>query len=96
MLDKIINAEYGYSVVKEHRFHDTRRWRFDFAILELKIAFEVEGGIFSGGRHTRGKGFIGDMEKYNTATAMGWKIIRITPSDYSSALKYLDLILKKP
>ena len=95
MLDKIINQEYGFHVEKEYRFHDTRRWRFDYCIIELKIAIEVEGGVWSGGRHTRGKGFIGDMEKYNTATSMGWKIIRIVPNDYSSALKYLDIILNE-
>lgn len=31
--------------VREYRFSN-RRWRFDFAILEKKIAFEIEGGIW--------------------------------------------------
>ena len=94
MLDKLISSEYGFTVEKEFKFHPTRKWRFDFAIQEHKIAIESEGGIWSGGRHTRGKGFIGDMEKYNTATALGWRLIRIQTNDYSSAFKYLDLMLK--
>jgi len=61
---------------KEFRFHHTRRWRFDFAWPEKKVALEIEGGIWSGGRHTNPKGFISDCEKYNTALADGWRVIR--------------------
>ena len=31
---------------KEHRFHDTRQWRLDFAWPEQKVAVEVEGKIY--------------------------------------------------
>lgn len=65
--------------IKEYKFHPTRKWRFDYAIPEHKIALEVEGGVWTGGRHTSPKGFLGDMEKYNTATIMGWKLLRTTP-----------------
>ena len=64
----------------EHRFDSARRWRLDFAFIAQKVALEVEGGIFTGGRHTRGKGFLGDMEKYNAATLQGWRVLRVTPS----------------
>jgi len=93
MLNKIIFAELGLECIPEYKFHDKRRWRFDFAIVGRKISVEIEGGIWSGGRHTRGKGFIGDIEKYNTATAMGWKVIRIQPNDYTSALAFIKMIL---
>jgi hypothetical protein len=66
--------------VEEYRFHPTRRWKFDFAWPEYMIALEVEGGAFSGGRHTRGAGFLKDMEKYNEATIEGWRLLRCTPS----------------
>lgn len=65
--------------VKEYRFHPVRRWRFDYAIPEHKIALEVEGGVWTGGRHIRGSGFLGDMEKYNAAATMGWRLLRCTP-----------------
>jgi len=64
--------------VEEHRFHNTRRWRFDFAWPEKMVAVECEGGTYTGGRHTRGTGFAKDCEKYNTATAMGWRVFRCT------------------
>ena len=65
--------------VKEHRFHPVRKWRFDYAIPSHRIALEVEGGVWSGGRHTSPQGFLNDMEKYNTATLMGWRVFRCTP-----------------
>ena len=69
----------GVECVKEYRFHDKRKWRFDYAIPEHKTAIEVEGGVWTGGRHTSPQGFLGDMEKYNTATVMGWRVLRTTP-----------------
>jgi very-short-patch-repair endonuclease len=62
----------------EHRFHPERRWRFDFAWPESKIALECEGGTWSGGRHVRGQGYRNDVEKYNAATALGWRVFRCT------------------
>ena len=43
------------------------------------VAVEVEGGVWTGGRHTRGKGFEADCEKYNAATERGWRVLRVTP-----------------
>jgi hypothetical protein len=63
--------------VEEHKFHPTRRWKFDFAWPHLMIAAEVEGGVFIRGRHTTGKGFVADCEKYNEATALGWSVYRL-------------------
>lgn len=77
----ICKADIGVEVVKEFTFHPTRKWRFDYAIPAHKIAVEVEGGAWTQGRHTRPKGFIGDMEKYNAATLLGWRVLRVTPSD---------------
>ena len=94
MIDKIIKAEYNLTAIPEYRFCPRRRWRFDYAILSHMVAIEIEGGVWTNGRHTRGKGFVNDMEKYNTATVMGWKVIRIVPNDYASLVRYLDEILK--
>ena len=65
------------ALVEEHRFHETRKWRFDFAHLETKTAIEIEGGVWSGGRHTRGAGYAKDAEKYNEANFAGWSVIRL-------------------
>ena len=64
--------------ILEHRFHPVRRWRFDFAWIAQRLVLEVEGGTWNGGRHTRGVGFEADCEKYNTATLMGWRVLRVT------------------
>jgi very-short-patch-repair endonuclease len=67
----------GYPPPKaQHRFHPTRRWAFDFAWPELMLAVEVEGGVGTRGRHVRPAGFIADCEKYTTAAAMGWAVLR--------------------
>lgn len=62
----------------EYKFLTDRRFRFDFAWPSLKLACEVEGGCWSGGRHTRGAGFISDCKKYNLATMHGWGLLRYT------------------
>lgn len=72
--------------VTEHKFHPVRKWRFDYAWPEQKIALEVEGGIYSGGRHTSAAGFLRDMEKYNAAACMGWRVLRITPKSLLTIL----------
>lgn len=65
---------------REYVFAKPRRWRFDFAWVDLLVAVELEGGIFSGGRHTRGAGFEADLIKYNTALMNGWSVFRFSGS----------------
>lgn len=70
--------------VAEFRFHDTRRWRADFAWPERRLLVEVEGGHWTGGRHTRGAGFDADCEKYAEASLLGWRVIRVTGTHIKS------------
>lgn len=88
---KIIEKELGLKVEKEYQFHSQRKWRFDYCIPELKIAIEVEGGAWTQGRHTRGAGFIADMEKYNTAVVMGWRLLRVTPDQLYTTLTLANI-----
>lgn len=69
----------GYTATLEYRFHETRKWRIDVALIEQKIAVEIDGGIFTQGRHTRGAGFLADMEKSNALATAGWRLFRFTP-----------------
>ena len=88
---RLCEASFIPVPVSELKFHEKRKWRLDFAWPEYKLALEVEGGIHTGGRHTRGVGFTKDMEKYNELTRMGWRLIRCSPSDLYK-LSTLDLI----
>lgn len=77
--------------IYEHRFDERekpRRWKFDTAIIRYKIAIEIEGGVFTQGRHTRGAGAVDDMEKYNQATLQGWAILRFTPDQMQQVETY--------
>jgi very-short-patch-repair endonuclease len=79
MFTAAVKAALHVECVKEFRFHPIRKWRYDYAIPEYKVALEVEGGVWTEGRHTRPRGFLGDIEKYNSGTVMGWMILRTTP-----------------
>lgn len=74
------------SFEQEFKFHPKRKWRADFLITGTKILVEVEGGIWNGGRHTRGKGYSGDMEKYNSAAMMGFTVLRFSTEQVKSGL----------
>ena len=71
---------------QEFKFHPKRKWRADFHLVGKMILVEVEGGIWSGGRHTRGKGYLGDIEKYNAATVMGYRVLRFSTEQVKSGL----------
>ena len=64
---------------REYRFDPVRMWRLDFAWPKVKLAVEVDGGNWSGGRHVRGAGFAKDAEKQNAMTLAGWRLLRYTP-----------------
>jgi hypothetical protein len=70
-------------VEKELQFAPPRKWRIDVALIdnqtEEKWAFEIEGGLFSSGRHSRGAGIRDDIEKYNRLAAAGWQLFRFLP-----------------
>jgi len=76
--DVQLGAFCGKRFQRGYRFAPPRRWKFDFANPKLKLAVEIEGGSWSGGRHTRGSGFEKDCEKYNEAAILGWYVIRLT------------------
>jgi len=64
-------------VVTEYKFYETRKWQFDVAIPQLRLAFECDGGKWHGG-HRRGKALEDDYERQNTAIMEGWRLLRFT------------------
>ncbi len=91
----------------EFIFHPTRKWRFDYSWrpadgewrrfwqigTELKLALEIEGGVFetnqsSRGRHSRGAGFREDCLKYAEAALLGWTVLRATPEQITDGTAF--------
>jgi very-short-patch-repair endonuclease len=98
MFEKLLQALKMPVPIKEYKFHSVRKWKFDYCWPDEMLALEVEGGAWTQGRHTRGKGFINDLEKYNTATAAGWRILRVTPDQLlkTNTIELIKKSLRKP
>lgn len=81
--------------VTEHRFHPSRKWRFDLAWPEQMVACEIDGGTYVKGRHVRPQGFRNDCEKLNEATILGWLVLRVTSAmvEDGMALDQLERLL---
>lgn len=79
LLYEILNDAYPHQWESEYKGINGRKFRFDCANPEKKIAIEIEGGLWITGRHNRPVGMIQDLEKYNLAVLEGWKILRYTP-----------------
>lgn len=102
MWDQLEDLPIWAARAKEWTFCDDRKWRFDFVILSSagwpehgKTAIEIEGGAWSNGAHVRGKRFISDMEKYNHAALLGWRVLRFTPQQVldGSAIAFIKRVL---
>lgn len=83
---------YGIEAVRNYKFHPTRKWEFDFAILDLKIAVEIQGGTRRGGGHTTHAGVTRDCRKGNAAILHGWKLLHGT-SEQVHDLSLIDDLL---
>ena len=81
---------------REWKFHPERKWRFDLAWVSKKVAVEVHGGTWTGGRHTRGTGFEKDREKMNEAALLGWLVLEVTGDQIRSgqALGWIEKALE--
>jgi len=68
--------------VTEYRYCEARKFRFDFAIVDKKIAIEYEGINSEFSRHTEMVGYTRDCTKYNIAASLGWRVLRYTALNY--------------
>ena len=62
----------------EYRFIPPRRFRFDFACPDSKVAIECQGGIWTQGRHSRGSGLMSEYEKLSLAASQGWLVFLLS------------------
>ena len=61
--------------VREYRAIKGRKFRFDFAWVERKLLVEVNGGTYTKGAHSTGRGIARDYEKANLAVLQGWRVL---------------------
>ena len=87
-LDVLVDAQAkaaGWPVPeREVVFAPPRKFRFDYGWHgspehPYRLALEIDGGIWTKGGHSTGKGILRDMEKLNHATWWGWSVLRLTP-----------------
>lgn len=78
ILEAILD-ELPYPVHTEVLFYPGRRFRLDYLVKlpnSKSLAIEYEGGVYSGGRHTRPTGFIRDITKYNGLALLNIPLLR--------------------
>lgn len=80
----------GWDLTREHRFHPTRKWRFDFAFPSRKLAIEVDGS----GHYRRFAVAKNDYEKLNQAARLGWRVLRFMSSEKKRAAEWAALIIE--
>ena len=78
-------AELGLLFKREFKFCDSRDWRADYGLYyvpgSIFLLLEIEGAVWTQGRHTRGSGYTKDLEKYRTAAALGYKVYRFSTQE---------------
>lgn len=83
LLDALCQSHGLPIPVHEYEFHPTRKWRFDL-VFDGLVAVEIQGGIWKGGHHSRGKDQLDDMAKYNAAQIQGFIVLQFTPQQFQS------------
>ena len=85
----------GLNYESEFIFSKERKFRFDWAVPQLLVAIEYEGIFSEKSGHTTLSGYKKDVEKYNLATKLGWKILRYTADNYLDFENDLKIIKEK-
>ena len=72
--------------IHRHKFMVDRKFEFDFAFPTIKLAIEVQGGIWIVGGHTKGVGIKQDHDKNQNACALGWQMLYCCPDDIKKGI----------
>jgi len=72
--------------VCEFRHIPGRRFRLDYAWPDHRIGLEVQGGIWTGGKHSRGAGQKIDMDKNNLGILHGWRVFQCPPGHEANTI----------
>lgn len=74
----------GPPLEREVKLLAPRQHRFDRVHRASLVVVEIHGGTFSGGRHTRGRGFADDRWKMTEAQKLGYLVFELTESEINS------------
>ena len=77
-IDLWLDLHPSLDLHSEYRFLPPRRFRFDFAAVEVKVAIEINGGNWGRGRHTNPKALINEYEKLSLAALHGWRVFLLS------------------
>lgn len=83
---------------QEYQFATPRKWAADFCWPEHKVILEVQGGVFTGGRHVRGAALLKEWEKLNHGAIRGYRFLFCAPRDLTSlaTLEFVTQALRYP
>ena len=65
----------GIDYVRQYRAIKGRKFAFDFAFPDKRLLVEINGGTYTVGAHSTGKGIARDYEKNNLAQLAGWRCL---------------------
>jgi len=93
-----IEFEFNARAIKlpawECQYHGIpgRKFAFDFAWPDKKVAVEINGQIWCKGGHSSGVGLIRDYEKLNLAQANGWRVFQFHSGQVHNSLDAVDFM----
>lgn len=75
-----------------------RKFRADFGWPGARLLVEVQGGIWTLGRHNRGSGYEQDCARLNELTLAGWRVLYVTERHIreGDALRWIERALGFP
>lgn len=81
--------------VPEYQFakHIGRRWAADYCWPLHKLILEVQGGIWTQGRHVRGAALIAEYEKLSEAAILGYRVLLCTPDELRNGVA-MDRVIR--
>lgn len=72
-------------------FAPPRKYRADYVFRDAKVIVEKNGGIWTKGGHSSGRGILRDYAKSNLAQLEGWTYLVYTPQQLESGAAIEDL-----
>jgi hypothetical protein len=70
--------------VPEYVFAPPRKWALDWFFPAQRLALEIQGALFTHGRHTRGAALLKEHEKLNACAIAAIRVMFCTPDDVES------------